>query len=91
MFGTGNRHLCSALKFRTNICVETKALPANLTTVGRCYYAVSQLTVATFLTTWRRLLPDFGRIIQGKRQEEEKERRPWNNQVSFPLFLYIHC
>ena len=44
----------------------------HLAAVARCYYAVSQLTVATFLATWRRLLPDFGRIIQDKRQEEEK-------------------
>ena len=55
--------------------------------VARCYYAVSQLTVGTFLATWRHLLPDFGRIIQDKRQEEEKKRRTWNNQVSFALFF----
>ena len=59
----------------------------HLATVVRCYYAVSQLTVTTFLATWRRLLPDFGRIIQDKKQEEEKERRTWNNQVSFALFF----
>ena len=63
----------------------------NLAAVVSCYYAVLQLTVATFLATWRRLFPDFGRIIQDKRQEEEKERRTWNNQVSFALFFYIHC
>ena len=58
----------------------------HLATVVCCYYAVSQLTVTTFLATWRRLLPDFGRMIQ---EEEEKERRTWNNQVSFALFFYI--
>ena len=47
----------------------------HLAAVARCYYAISQLTVATFLATWQRLLPDFGRLIQDKRQEEEKERR----------------
>ena len=49
----------------------------HLTTV-RCYViiAVSQLTVPPCcLATWGRLLPDFGRTIQDKRQEGEKERR----------------
>ena len=48
--------------------------------------AVSQLTV---LGTRERLLPDFGRIVQNKRHEEDKDRRAWNNQVSFSLFFTL--
>ena len=69
-----------------------------LTTV-RCYLLLSQLivqsrylpgslpTLPTYLAAWGRLLADFGRIIQDKRQEEDKERRTWNNQVSSLLTL----
>ena len=59
-------------------------------TIVRRYYAVSQLTVATFLEAWGRLLPDFGRIIEDKRQEEEKERRTRNNQVKASLCFFLH-
>ena len=58
-----------------------------LATVGCGVYhtVVSQLTV---LGNRERLLPDFGRIVQNKRHEEDKDRRSWNNQVSFSLFFF---
>ena len=53
----------------------------HLTTVRCC--VLLQLTV---LRTRERLLPDFGRIVQNKRLEEDKDRRTWNSQVSFGFF-----
>ena len=62
----------------------------NLAAVVSCYYAVLQLTVATFLATWRRLFPDFGRIIQDKRQEEEKERKKNMEQSGKLRFVFLY-
>ena len=56
----------------------------HLTTVRCC--VLLQLTV---LRTRKRLLPDFGRIVQNKRLEEDKDRRTWNSQVSFRFFYIV--
>ena len=44
-------------------------------------------SLPTYLAAWGRLLPNFGKIIQEKRQEEDKERRKWNSPGK--LFSYI--
>ena len=45
------------------------------------------LCLATYLAARGCLLPNFRKIIQEKRQEEDKERRTWNN----PGKLLLHC
>ena len=49
-----------------------------------CYYCCCSWQ---YLATT--LLGSFWRIIQGKRQEEDKDRRIWNNRRSLSLFFYI--
>ena len=44
-------------------------------------------SLPTYLAAWGCLLPNFGKIIQEKRQEEDKERRTWNSPGK--LFSYI--
>ena len=73
---------------RCYLLLSQLAIQSQLAT--RAHGDDSQLlpTFPTYLAAWGRLLPDFGRIIQDMRQEEDKERRTWNNQVTFS-FSYI--
>ena len=54
----------------------------------RCYLLLLQLASWQYLATT--LLGSIWRIIQDKRQEEEKERRICNNRISLSLF-FLNC
>ena len=53
----------------------------------RCYLLLLQLASWQYLATT--LLGSIWRIIQDKRQEEDKDRRIWNNRISLSLFFNI--
>ena len=60
---------------------------------GVVVIAVSRLltvTVPTHTWAWECLLPDFGKIIQDNRQEEEKDRRKWSNQASLYFLILLN-
>ena len=52
----------------------------------RCYLLLLQLASWQYLATT--LLGSIWRIIQDKRQEEDKDRRIWNNRISLSLFFF---
>ena len=47
------------------------------------------IAVASWQYLATTLLGSIWRIIQDKRQEEDKDRRIWNNRISLSLFFYI--
>ena len=47
------------------------------------------IAAASWLYLATTLLGNFWRKIQDKRQKEDKDRRKWNNRISFSLFFYI--
>ena len=52
----------------------------------RCYLLLLQLASWQYLATT--LLGSIWRIIQDKRQEEDKDRRIWNNRINLSLFFF---